>query len=380
VTAARPLRVAFVSHQTHLRMGGQRSMVLLIEHLDRRVIEPLAICPGPGALTDHLTALGCPVVHVPLYPIKPRTLGRVWHSGRRIRALIRERAIDIVAPDAPRDALTCGLAKLGTNAKLLWFVRLTGRDSLDPILERLADGVIGDSDATRERFSRSPRVAARYRTIVGGADLRRFRPPEDRAALRRELGLPADRGVLVFVGQVTTPKGILDIVDALGLLVEPRPCLVIVGTPHPPDIEATIEARARASGAWEQVRMLGQREDVHRWMQAADLLVSGSHQDTEGMSRVLYEGMACGAVPVATDIRGNRDAVTRETGVLVPERSPADIARGVATLLAQPERLAALRAAGARRAHEAFDIRLHARRVEAFCLELAHPCGGKPEQ
>ena len=57
----RPIRAAFVSHYTHLRMGGQRSMALLIEHLDRRVVEPLAICPGPGELADHLTALGCPV-------------------------------------------------------------------------------------------------------------------------------------------------------------------------------------------------------------------------------------------------------------------------------------------------------------------------------
>ena len=83
----RPIRAAFVSHHAHLRMGGQRSMALLIEHLDRSVVLPLAICPGPGDLTDHLRALGCPVVHIPLYPIKPRTLLRVWDSSRRIRAL-----------------------------------------------------------------------------------------------------------------------------------------------------------------------------------------------------------------------------------------------------------------------------------------------------
>jgi hypothetical protein len=51
----------------------------------------------------------------------------------------------------------------------VWFVRLTGRDRLDPLLERLADGFIGDSDATRRRFSHSPRVTARYRTIVASS-------------------------------------------------------------------------------------------------------------------------------------------------------------------------------------------------------------------
>src|SRR5580658_2111904 len=70
----RPLRVAFVSHYAHLRMGGQRSMALLIEHLDRRLVEPIAICPAPGELSDYFRAIGCPVVHVPLHPIKPRTI------------------------------------------------------------------------------------------------------------------------------------------------------------------------------------------------------------------------------------------------------------------------------------------------------------------
>jgi glycosyltransferase involved in cell wall biosynthesis len=364
-----------VSHHTHLRMGGQRSMALLIEHLDRRAVEPLAICPGPGELTDHLTALDCPVVHVPLHAIKLRTLGSVWGSAARIRRLVRERAIDILAPDAPRDALTCGLAKLGTAAKLVWFVRLTGRDRLDPMLEHLADGFIGDSDATRRRFSSSARVTARYRTILGGADLERFRPVEDRAALRRELGLPDDRFVFVFTGQVTRAKGVLEIVEAFGRLRGsppngPPPLLLVVGTPHPPDIAGEIEARARAGGAWDDVRLLGQREDVHRWMQSADVLVSGSYHDTEGMSRVLYEAMACGAVPIATDIPGNRDAVTPDTGILVPERSAEELARAMIALRAQPERLAALRTQGLRRARRLFDIRSHARGVERFYREL----------
>lgn len=371
----RPLRVAFVSHHPHLQMGGQRSMALLIEHLDARAVEPLVICPGPGPLTDHLTRLGCPVVHIPLHRIKPRTLAAVWRSSRAIRALLRERSIDIIAPDAARDALTCGLAKLGTGTKMVWFVRLTSRDPLDPILIRLADAMIGDSDDTRRRFGGSQRAAARHRTIVGGSDLRRFRPADDRAALRRALDLPLDRPVLLFVGQVKAAKGVLDIVDALGKFRADRPegpvpRLLVIGTPDPPAILEEIDRRARTLGVAPDVRVLPQQADIERWMQAADLLVSGSHQDTEGMSRVLYEAMACGAVPVATDIRGNRDALTPESGVLVPERDPPAMARAWGGLLAHPERLASLRAGAIARARASFDIRIHARAVEAFYREV----------
>ena len=363
-------------------MGGQRSMALLIEHLDRSAVLPLVICPGPGPLADHLTALGCPVAYIPLYHIKPRTLGAVWRSSRRIKALLVERAIDIIAPDASRDALTAGLAKLGTRTKLVWFVRQTAPYSLDPLLGRLADGIIGDSDDTKRRFSGS--VARRHRTIVGGTDLGRFHPADDRSALRRTLELPPDRLVLLFAGQVKEAKGVLDIVDALGRLragaPDRLPLLVIVGTPDPPGIVADIARRTAAQGTTEHVRVLPQQAEVERWMQAADIVVSGSHEDTEGMSRVLYEAMACGAVPIATDIRGNRDAITSETGMLVPERDPAAIAAAIRALDTDPVRRAALRAAGIVRARERFDIRLHARAVEAFFREvlrgsLAPPSG-----
>jgi glycosyltransferase involved in cell wall biosynthesis len=368
-----PVRVAFLSHHSHLRMGGQRSMALLIEHLDRRVVTPLAICPEPGELADHLVRLDCPVMHVPLQPIKPRTLGKVLQASRRIRALVKEQAIDILAPDAERDALTCAVAKVGTAAKLLWFVRLTAKNRLDPLLERLTDGRIGVSEAVGARFSRSPRLARRYRTIRDGADLSLFRPADDRAALRRALGLPEHRFVVLFVGQITVPKGVLDLVEAIGLLPEPRPLLALVGTPRPEGIAVEIETRARGGGAGGDVRIFPQQEQVYRWMQAADVVVSPSHENTEGLARVLFEAMACGTVPVATDIRGNREALTPETGLLVPERSPTDLARALAHLEGRPDHRAALSAAGVRHAGALFDIKDHARRVEQFCLDLARP-------
>ncbi len=221
---------------------------------------------------------------------------------------------------------------------MVWFVRVTGRHNLDPILERLSDGIIGVSDATRRRFSAAPRVSARYRMIVDGADMGRFHPPVERAEVRA-LGLPLDRFVLLFVGQIKVAKGVLDIVDAMGSSVAthpqpPRPLLLFIGTPDSPAIIEEIWRRARALSITEDVRVLPQQTEIERWFQAADVLVSGSHQDTEGLSRVLFEAMACGAVPIATDIHGNREAISPETGVIVPERCPDAIARAVSDLMA----------------------------------------------
>ena len=177
------------------------------------------------------------------------------------------------------------------------------------------------------------------------------------------------------MGQVKREKGVLDLVDAMGLLgrelpPERLPLLLVIGTPGPPTIVEEIRQRAAAGGVAGSVRVLPQQDNAHEWLRATDLLVSASHQDTEGMSRVLYEAMACGAVPIATDIRGNREAVTAETGVIVPERSPRDLARAVRSLLDDPARLARMRAHAVQRARERFDIALHARGVERFYAEV----------
>ncbi len=375
---ARPLNLAYVSHNSHLRMGGQRSLVLLVEHLDRSRVNPLVICPKPGELEEELRRIDCPVVHIPLHRIKPRTLPAVVRSARRIRALLRERAIDIISPDAARDAFTCGLAKLATSTRMVWHVRLTSSDNLDPVNQHFADGMIGVSDATRRRFSSSPRISARYRTIMDGVDLRAFHPADDRNAIRGELGLPQQRFTLIFVGQLTDRKGVLDIVDAMALLRQrlpnpEMPLLLLIGTPIGDRILGQVERRVTESGLEECCRVLSQQAGIQAWMQAADALVIASHEGQEGLSRVLFEAMACGAVVIGTDISGNREAFTPESGILVPEKSPAGIAGAVEMLMKDKARVTALRTHGIRRAQEVFDIRTHAQRVQDFYEELLRP-------
>lgn len=380
VSLPRPIRAAFVSHNSHMIMGGQRSMVALIEHLDRAVVHPLAIVPEPGELADRLRALDCPVAHVPLQKIKPRAAAAVWRSIRIVRALLARERVDIVAPDAARDAFTCGLARLGTPTRMVWFVRLTSRNALDPINQFLAHGMIGDSDDTKRRFWSLPAIQDRHRTILGGVDLRLFRPAEDRAALRARLGVPADRVVALYAGQVREQKGVLDIVDAVARLAReapsaPLPLLIVAGTPVGDGIRERIEARIAAARIGDHVRLLPHQPNIHEWMQAADLFVSGSHQHTEGMSRVLYEAMACGAAVIATDIPGNRDALTPETGILVPEKSPERIAAALHDLAADPTRRAALREHGIQHVRATFDIRQHARSVERCFADVLRGAG-----
>ena len=81
----------------------------------------------------------------------------------------------------------------------------------------------------------------------------------------------------------------------------------------------------------------------------------------------VLEALACGVPQVATDVGGTREAVTPETGILVPPRDPDALADAVLELLRDDERRArmaiASRAAARRALHARADGRGDRRRL-----------------
>ena len=177
----------------------------------------------------------------------------------------------------------------------------------------------------------------RVRVLRNGVDLDLFRPPADRAAARRALGL--DGPTLLSVGQLTERKGHHLVVDALAALPAAR--LLIAG--EGPE-RAALARRARALGVAERVRFLGAvpHAELAGVYGAADVLVLASSR--EGWANVLLEAMACGTPVVATDIWGTPEVVADPAaGRLVAERTPSALATAIAALLAAPPERAATR-------------------------------------
>ena len=58
----------------------------------------------------------------------------------------------------------------------------------------------------------------------------------------------------------------------------------------------------------------------------------------ECLSTVVLEAMCCGAAVVATDVGGIREQLDEETGIVVPPRDSAALARAICGLLADPGR------------------------------------------
>ena len=166
----------------------------------------------------------------------------------------------------------------------------------------------------------------RIALVMNGVDSTLFHV-RDRAAARRELGLPAGP-LALYVGNLKPEKGVLDLAQAWDRVAReiPDARLVFVGGgPMRTALEAALPPRATLVGAQPL-------EAVPTWMAACDVLVLPSH--IEGMPNAVLEALASGRRVVASAVGGVPDLITSDTlGALVPPRTPEALAAALTQAL-----------------------------------------------
>lgn len=198
-----------------------------------------------------------------------------------------------------------------------WKKILKHTDAFITISQQIDDSLIQAKVEDRRRWM-----------IPNGVDLRRFRPiaQEEKKALRRQLGLPEDRLVVVYSGRLHHVKG-ADVLIKAWQRCPNRPQetqLVMLGT-------GPMEKELREL-AGENVTFKGAIFDVSPYLQAADIFVLPSQW--EGLSNALLEAMACGLPVIASDCQGNKELIRQdETGFLFPVGDEAQLSRVLTHLM-----------------------------------------------
>ncbi len=174
--------------------------------------------------------------------------------------------------------------------------------------------------------------------LRNGVDTTLFRPPADRDAARRALGL--SRPTLISVGLLIERKGHHLAIEAMRQLPEFGLLIVGEGPEH-----ARLAGLVERYGLGERVRLLGPRPhtELPPLYGAADALVLASSR--EGWANVLLEAMACGTPVVASNIPGNPEVVREAAaGVIAEANTPEGIAAAVGKLFAASPSRACTRA------------------------------------
>jgi glycosyltransferase involved in cell wall biosynthesis len=197
------------------------------------------------------------------------------------------------------------------------------------------------------RLRRRPPV----RVIPNAVSEGRFRPatPRERAEARAILGLPPDCGVILFIGALTTEKGVDLAITACAEL--PAAVLLVVGEgPQRRDFEI-LASRCLP----HRCLFAGSLDDPVVAYRSADLLIFPSR--SESMPAVLIEAGLCGLASVSTDVGSIREVIDHGTTGLVVARDDTEaLASAVAALMRDPARRLAMGDAALARCSERFTI------------------------
>ncbi|MFW6174983.1 MAG: glycosyltransferase [Chloroflexota bacterium] len=160
--------------------------------------------------------------------------------------------------------------------------------------------------------------------------------PRDQEQCRRELGLPEQARILMYVGRVERLKGLEILLQAVAEM-EPDDdvCLLIVGGSSEDPERQRLEEVARKLGITGRVvfREAVKQETLPAYYTAADVCLFASYYESFGMAAL--EASACGTPVIASRV-GGLPAVVREgeTGYLIPSRCPSAFIQRIEILLA----------------------------------------------
>ena len=358
------MRVLAVIH--YPTYGGPHNQIAgLAAALRSRGIETVALLPDePGNAIGRLRDAGVETRAMPLARMRlSRDPALQVAMARRLRsdvvrlrgAIRRERADLVLLPGLanPQAAIAARLE----GVPVVWQIVDTrvpapARQALMGAVRGLADAVMFWGRAL-ERMHTGARPL-RMPTFVAASpvDGGRFAPSaEKRAAVRAELGIPADAPVLGLVGNINPQKGVEHFVAAAELITRERPdaWFVVAGARMPTHAAylQRLEDQIGAAGLRERVLVLGERTDVDAVLAALDVLLITSVPASEGIPTVALEAMAAGVPVVTTDVGAAAEAVRDgATGAVVPPLEPEPVAAAALALLADDEGRAAQGRAG----------------------------------
>jgi len=196
----------------------------------------------------------------------------------------------------------------------------------------------------QERLGADPSVV---RTVYNGVN------PADFPALDSEPDEPS----IVWVGRVDPIKDIATLLRSFALVRReiPDARLRMYGSPPPGREDYLDYCRHLANdlGAGSAATFEGRAPTLREAYGSGHIVVLCSV--SEGLPYTLIEAMTSGRACVATDVGGVGETLG-ETGLLVPPRDPAALARACLALLRDPARRRRLAAAARRRALDLFTV------------------------
>ena len=195
--------------------------------------------------------------------------------------------------------------------------------SMDSLTACLATHVLAVSESERSFLEKEGvvpkgRLQVLRAGTICGVDTELFRADAAvRDRVRRQLAIPQQAVVCLFLGRLTTDKGVLELVQAFTQSATTQPNLWLLLAGPDEDQMAGRFCKLIPEKISHRIRITGFTQKPEQMLAASDFLCLPSHR--EGFGMVILEAAAVGIPAIGTNIYGIVDAIVDgHTGRLVP--------------------------------------------------------------
>jgi glycosyltransferase involved in cell wall biosynthesis len=352
-SAGRSRRILLVESNEDGTVGGSyQAQFDLARLLDRAGFQPVVLFNQDNLFVARLRALG---IEVHIFAAERAVERAAYGSGQKSRkfremgrAILRRRRflqrhhIDLLhlnnhpsftcydwLPAARLAGIPCVVNAMGDAED----DRLVSR-----ALMRRYDRVIAISEFMRGRMLELGIPDRRITTVYLGLDAQAYRARVRRSPseVRQELGVPADRVLVVMVGNLKFWKGQHVVLEALAGLpgdLKGRLTVLFVGATAPmgESYAESLRETVRREGLEDVARFVGSRQDVPDLVNAADICLHASVMP-EPFGLVVLEAMALGRPMIAARIGGPAEILTPESGLVFDPAQPTELAAALSRL------------------------------------------------
>lgn len=182
----------------------------------------------------------------------------------------------------------------------------------------------------------------RLTIVSSGVDRSSFTPIDQRT-IRKQLKLPKELKIVLFVGDLIPRKGLNYLIESIPTVLKKQGnvLFLIIGKGF---LEKQLITMVESMDLQRHVHFLGTipHEEVPLWINAADLLALPSI--SEGTPNVIMEALSCGVPVVASRVGGVPELVEdNKNGFLVEPRNSHSLAEALIRLLTDDQLLLKLR-------------------------------------
>lgn len=151
----------------------------------------------------------------------------------------------------------------------------------------------------------------------------------DKEKLKKELNIPEDSYVFIYVGRFVKDKGINELLSSFAKVNKnyPNTRLLMVGG-YEKDLDPLSEESEKLIDSHPAIIHAGWQEDVRPFFSIAHALVFPSYR--EGFPNVVMQAGAMGLISIVTNINGcNEIVIEGENGIIIPVKNTEALIKGM---------------------------------------------------